>query len=225
MYASKFTIFAISALWAIKTCAYTVAIDIGHSLNRPGAISSTGVGEFHYNRALGAEIERVLYTEGVQTINIPSEATLIERARKASSADLLISIHHDSFPVAWRTYRNQLFGYSVFASRLNRFPRESALCAREIGFQLNRIGRRPSKYHATPVQGENKPFVFESEGVHWFDNLILLKNANKPAILIEAGVIANPKDDALLSNATERAKIARSIAHGIMVCFKYIDIN
>ncbi len=37
-------------------------------------------------------------------------------------------------------------------------------------------GLTPSRYHADPVLGENRPFADEANGVHYFDNLAVARS-------------------------------------------------
>ena len=57
-------------------------------------------------------------------------------------------------------------------------------------------GEKPSLYHAEPIAGENRLALDRRLGVHRFDGLAVLKTATMPAVLVEAGVIVNPDDEA-----------------------------
>ena len=45
-----------------------IAIDIGHSRSRPGAVSARGEPEFAFNRGLALVVERVLRDRGFRTL-------------------------------------------------------------------------------------------------------------------------------------------------------------
>ncbi|MCP3952035.1 MAG: tetratricopeptide repeat protein [Desulfobacterales bacterium] len=55
---------------------------------------------------------------------------------------------------------------------------------------------------------------FKSRGIH-SANFFVLRKAKMPAILLEAGFISNPGEEALLAQAGFRAQIANAIARGI----------
>ena len=74
--------------------AGTVAIDVGHYLERPGAISAYGVTEFEYNHALAAVLAARLASEGVPVRLIGHRgemADLRARPREAEAAGLASS--------------------------------------------------------------------------------------------------------------------------------------
>ncbi len=56
---------------------------------------------------------------------------------------------------------------------------------------------------------------FTSRGIH-SANFFVLRKAKMPAILLEAGFISNPGEEALLAQAGFRAKVANAIARGIV---------
>src|SRR5678810_566648 len=79
--------------------------------------------------------------------------------------------------------------------------------ASAIGEELRAAGMTPSRYHADPVIGENRPFADELNGVHYYDNLGVAKTAKMPAVLIESGVIINRDEEARMNDPAVRARI------------------
>ena len=55
----------------------------------------------------------------------------------------------------------------------------------------------------------------EELGIYLFDDLVVLKKAQSPALLLEAGVIINPVDDARVKTKAYQLKIAEAIATAI----------
>jgi len=146
---------------------------------------------------------------------------LNHRTRAATGADLFVSIHHDSMrEQVLATKRDQLAGFSLFVSRNNPQAGKSLACASAIGAELRAAGFTPSRYHADPVIGENRPFADELNGVHFYDNLGVGKTAKMPSVLVEAGVIVNRKEEARMLDPQVRARIARSIAQGVAACLR-----
>jgi N-acetylmuramoyl-L-alanine amidase len=66
--------------------------------------------------------------------------------------------------------------------------------------------------------GENRPFADEENGVHYFDNLAVLKTASIPALLFEAGVIVNRDEELRMRDPAVRKRIVESIAAGAGAC-------
>ena len=116
------------------------------------------------------------------------------RPAKARGASLFLSVHHDSvqpqFFEPWvhdgaeRLYSDRYAGFSLFVSRRNASAQASLHCASRLGEELRRAGFRPSLYHAEPIPGEMKPFADRANGVHYYDNLAVLKGAPSAAVLL-----------------------------------------
>jgi N-acetylmuramoyl-L-alanine amidase len=143
---------------------------------------------------------------------------LNHRTRAATGADLLVSIHHDSVREHLLPQAERFAGYSLFVSRSNPRLEKSLACASAIGAELRGAGFTPSRYHADPVLGENRPFADEVNGVHYYDNLAVAKTASMPSVLVEAGVIVNRHDEAKLLDPAVRGRIAQAIARGARRC-------
>lgn len=216
--------------------AATIAVDVGHGPARPGATSARGRPEFDFNRdlarAVGAALERRGF--GVRLINeLGDIGDLRARAGAAAGADFFLSVHHDSvqphYLETWdvngtrRHYSDRFAGFALFVSRANPAAARSLACASAIGRALRAAGRAPSRYHAEPIPGENRPFADEESGVHYFDDLVVLKMATPPAVLLEAGVIVNRQEELLLERPDVRAATAAAIADGLARCLAARD--
>lgn len=147
-------------------------------------------------------------------------AELWHRTRDARGADLFVSIHHDSVKERWLPHAERFSGFSLFVSRSNPEVGKSVTCASAIGERLRAGGFRPSRYHADPVLGEDRPFADETNGVHYFDNLAVARTATMASVLVEAGVIVNREEDERMRDPAVRQAIARGIADGITQCLR-----
>ena len=198
-----------------------IAVDVGHHAAEPGVISASGRPEFEYNRDLALEVKAELERIG-QRVRLIGErgdhAVLYERPREAAGADLFVSIHHDSVKERLLPKAKYFSGFSLFVSRHNPQPEKSLACASALGAQLRAAGFSPSRYHADPILGENRPFADEENGVHFFDNLAVLRHAKMPAVLVEAGVIVNPEEELRMREPGVRRRIADAIAAGVRRC-------
>ncbi|MBI3526592.1 MAG: N-acetylmuramoyl-L-alanine amidase [Betaproteobacteria bacterium] len=222
-------LFGAPPIAAKETCS--VAVDVGHLVSKPGATSARGIPEFQFNQALAKTLRTSLEAKGCQVAMVNEDGdipALRDRTAKAGDARLFVSIHHDSvqphylenweFEGADRGYSDRFSGYSLFVSRDNPFPEKSLQCASAIGAALQASGFPPSYYHAEPIPGENRPFADRSNGVHYYDRLVVLHTAKQPAVLIEAGVIVNRKAEQVLAMSETRENIAQAIAEGIATC-------
>jgi len=196
---------------------------VGHYHAEPGVISYSGIPEFEFNLRLAREVKTHLETNGLQVRMIGEKGNLIflnHRTRAAAGADLFLSIHHDSTREYLLPRREEFAGFSLFVSRHNPHAEKSLACASAIGAALRAAGMTPSRYHADPVIGENRPFADELNGVHFYDNLGIGKTAKMPSVLVEAGVIINREEEARMNDPPVRARIADAIARGAKQCLK-----
>jgi N-acetylmuramoyl-L-alanine amidase len=87
-----------------------------------------------------------------------------------------------------------------------------------IADQLLQAGFQPSHYHADPVLGENRPVVDWQRGIFTNNNLLVLATARGAAVLVEAGVIVNPAEEAWLADPAVVASQSAAIAAGLRQC-------
>lgn len=219
-------VMAACLLPCLTTNAAEVALDVGHTLADPGAISARGRDEFAFNRALAPVVQRALETRGitVRPINYDGRiASLSARPAAARGADFFLSLHHDSLPAheqeiwVWQGQR-QLFsdkyaGFSLHISRRNPEDMVSSRCASAIGAEMRRAGFVPTRHHFP-----KHPWADEENAVHWHDNLVVLHRTNLPAVLFEAGVIKHRDEELLLADPERMARMADAIATGVAAC-------
>lgn len=215
---------------------FIIAIDIGHSKNKSGAVSARGTEEYHFNRSIAIMLLEELFQDGFDKTFIINEKgidiSLIERTyiAKKKKADLFISIHHDSvqpdYLSFWiykekKLYFCDLFhGYSIFYSEQNIQSKKSLFFAHLLGTALRNNSFIPSLHHAEPIKGENRKLIDPEKGIYRFDDLIVLKNTKMPAILLECGIILNRNEEILLTQQSYKRRIVLSIRQAIK---KYID--
>ena len=75
-------------------------------------------------------------------------------------------------------------------------------------------------HHAEPIPGENRLFADRLNGVYYFDDLVVLKTATQPALLLEAGIIVNRTDEVTLQQPAVHAKLAAAIATVLATCLR-----
>ena len=221
------SILAAAALtFALPATAAEVALDVGHTLADPGAISARGRGEYHFNRALAPVVQAALAARGiaVRPINYDGRiASLSARPDAARGSDLFLSLHHDSLPAheqetwAWEgqrlSYSDKYAGFSLHVSRRNPEATVSSRCASAIGAAMRLAGFAPTRHHYP-----KHPWSDEENAVHWHDNLVVLHRTTMPAVLFEAGVIKHRDEELQLSDPERMARMADAIATGVAAC-------
>lgn len=219
-----FRVFLLS-LWCFGGLALAapIAIDAGHTPGEPGAVSPSGRVEYVYNREFAMALTRRLRALGAFVIEVAAEGQEIlpaQRTQHLAATALFASIHHDSIPQAWidAGRRGEFSGFSLFVSEKNPAYLASFACAQAVGDALLASGEHPSLYHATPVSGENRMLLDVQRGIHRFDDLIVLRTAPGPALLIEVGVIANPDEARRLADAGTIDRLAAAIAGALQTC-------
>jgi N-acetylmuramoyl-L-alanine amidase len=218
------------------SATFTVAIDVGHTKASPGAISASGEPEYDFNLRIARKLEQALKAKSpndpdtIRPFVISSEKpmSLERRTRLAASgnADLFVSIHHDSAQDKYlkereteagetQKYTEKFSGYSIFVSQKNPRFEESLALARLIGRAMRNSKFTFARHHNEAIPGENRPIIDPEAGIYAFDDLVVLKTASMPAVLVECGVIVNPKEELELLTSERQATIVAAIVRGI----------
>lgn len=200
---------------------FRVVLDVGHTVESPGAISARNVPEYDFNLRLATQIKRSLIEDGFdKTVLLVTAGrarpSLFARVAKVNglSANLLVSIHHDSVPDSlmekWEFegkesyFSDRFTGHSIFVSYENPNLDRSLLFARLLGNELKDRGLQYARQYTLPIMGRyQRELVDAGAGVYRFDKLIVLKGTQMPAVLFEAGSIIN-RDEELVMNSAER---------------------
>lgn len=200
---------------------FRLVVDVGHTAASDGAMSARNVPEFSFNLHLAQRLVEKLKSEGFgQTKLLVTEGkarpSLAKRVAAANNlkADLFLSIHHDSVPDKmmenWeyegkKSHFNDRFsGYGVFVAKTNPDFESSFRFARLIGQQMRAQGFKFADQYTLPIMGKNRHILLDKEaGVYRYNRLIVLKNTDMPAALLEAGSISN-RDEELQVASPER---------------------
>jgi N-acetylmuramoyl-L-alanine amidase len=221
---------AASAAAAPRVRAPLVLLDPGHTAGDPGAIGIRGVAEVEYDDALVALLAPRLERAGfrVAVSRAPGEEIdLATRAERARGAWLLLSVHHDSAQPQLLVQEERegrpafralepIRGWSLFVSAANGRPGASLRAARALGRRLLALGRPPTLHHARPIPGEGRTLLDRRLGIYRRDDLAVLRQAPCPAVLLEAGVLVDPVDEAWLSDPARRAALADAVVAALL---------
>ena len=206
---------------------FRIAVDVGHTAESEGASSARNVPEFAFNLRLARLIEEKLKAEGfAQTRLLVTEGkakpSLFKRVAVANDwhANLFLSIHHDSVPDKlledWEFdgkkshFSDRFGGYSVFVSHDNADFKTSLAFAELVAKEMKAKGLQYAQQYTMPIMGHYQhPLLNKETGVYSYDQLVVLRKTEMPAVLLEAGSIIN-RDEELKMQSPERRDIVSS---------------
>jgi len=216
-----------------------VAIDAGHGGNDPGATGSLGTHEKNVTLQIARRLKKEIdSTKGMRGELIRSKDRFMHlrnRIKKAHEldADLMISIHADSFPDA------RARGASVYALSVSGATSESARLlaekenkvdllfgdvdlnhqdkmVRQVLLDLSLTGTIES---SLDIGDEVLKELGRVGRVHkkrvQQAGFAVLKAPNIPAILLETAFISNPKEERKLRSTAHQNKLAKAILRGV----------
>ncbi len=213
--------------------AFRVVIDVGHTLEVPGAMSARGVPEYAFNLRLATAARQALRDAGFDKTVLLITATappagLVERATRANSmgADLFISIHHDSVPdyllETWdyegqqNHFSDRFSGFAIFISNENADVAGSAIFGDLLGKQLQARGLKYTPHYTLPLMGHRRRTLVDAiAGVYRYDQLIVLRDTRMPAVLLEAGSIINRQEELEMGRPERQALTAAALAGAV----------
>ena len=213
--------------------AFRVVIDVGHSAQAPGATSARGGSEFAFNLKLAERVEQQLLAAGFRRSVLmvtegPSRKALAERIKRANAlaADLFLSIHHDSVPdkflEKWefegeqRGFSDRFSGHSIFISYDNNDLAGSLLFARMLGSQLRKRGLNYTPHYTERFMGHRQRLLVDAQtGVYRYDQLLVLRDTDMPAVLLEAGSIINREEELRMGLVEHQALISAAVADAV----------
>lgn len=213
--------------------AFRVVVDVGHTLEVPGAMSARGVPEYAFNLQLAGDVKQALVGAGFErsVMLITTKAPwlgLVERAMRANSmrADLFVSIHHDSVPdgllQTWdyqgqeNHFSDRFKGYALFISNGNGDRAGSLQFGRYLGKELQTRGLQYTPHYTLPLMGNRRRELVDADaGVYRYDQLIVLKDTRMPAVLLEAGSIVNRQEELELASNERRSVTSAAVAAAV----------
>jgi len=212
---------------------FRVVVDAGHTVQAPGALSARNVPEYEFNLRLSQQIQQRLISDGfTSTMLMVTEGdarpSLFKRVATANElpADLFLSIHHDSVPDSfledWEFegalshFSDRFSGYSLFVSRDNQDYDMSLLFAKLLGTQLKARGLQYARHYTEAFMGEYQHELVDADlGIYRYDQLIVLKEAKMPSVLLEAGSIINRDEELQINSPGRRDLITTSVSEAV----------
>ena len=218
---------------ACQRAGFRAVIDVGHTAEAPGAKSARGIYEYVFNLVLARRIEQQLLASGFERTVLlvtdgPARQGLFQRVARANrlSADLLLSIHHDSVPnkflAKWefegkeRSFSDRFKGHSIFVSRNNRDRNGSLQFASQLGNRLRERGLQYTPHYTERIMGSRqRQLVDPVAGVYRYDQLIVLKDTQMPAALLEAGSIINRGEELRMGSEEHQSRVSAAVTDAV----------
>jgi N-acetylmuramoyl-L-alanine amidase len=212
---------------------FRVIVDVGHTAEVPGAFSARGIGEYEFNLRLATNIRQKLVDSGFTRTHLlitagPARPGLLKRVAVAnrSPADLFLSIHHDSVPTSFKEiweyegkqhkFSDRFKGHSIFVSYDNTELNASLLFGKLLGAQMKTRGLQYTPHYTEPFMGQYQHALVDAEaGVYRFDQLIVLRKTQMPAVLLEAGSIINREEELLMASIEHQALISDAVTEAM----------
>lgn len=212
---------------------FRAVVDVGHTVDVPGAMSARGATEYSFNLALAQNAKQALVDAGfTKTLLLitdkPPPQGLFSRASAANNlpADLFLSIHHDSVPdnllQTWQYegqeqhYNDDYPGYALFISNDNGDRAGSLLFGDFLGKELEARSLHYTPHYTLALMGHRRrELVDPVAGVYRYDQLIVLRTTRMPAVLLEAGSIVNRQEELELGTEERRARTSAAIVAAV----------
>ena len=216
-----------------------IAIDAGHGGKDPGATGRSGTHEKLVTLQIAKRLEKSINQQrGMQAVLIRKNdrfMQLRDRIHKARDhhADMMISLHADSFPDP-RARGSSVYALSVdgASSETARMLAEKENAAdllfgdvnlavddqmvKEVLFDLSLTGTIES---SIDIGSEILKQIKTVNRVHKKKvqqaGFAVLKAPNIPSILIETAFISNPREEKNLRSSTHQKKVAKAITRGV----------
>lgn len=213
--------------------AFRIVLDVGHTLELPGALSARGVPEYAFNLRLAEAVQQALIAAGFdKTVRLVTATApwpgLVERAVRANGmhASLFIAVHHDSVPdellETWQYegqenhFSDRFSGYSIFVSGDNRDRAGSLAFGRMLGQELQQRSMHYTPHYTLALMGRHRHQLLDADaGVYRYDQLVVLRETRMPAVLLEAGSIINRQEELELATPERRRLIAEAVAAAV----------
>ncbi len=216
-----------------------IAIDAGHGGRDPGATGRSGTHEKTITLQIAKRLEKYINQQrGMKAVLIRKNdrfMRLRERIHKArdSRADLMVSLHADSFPDP-RARGSSIYALSVdgASSETARLLAEKENAAdllfgnvnlavddqmvKEVLFDLSLTGTIESSLDiGSEILNQIKTVNRVHKKKVQQAGFAVLKAPNIPSVLLETAFISNPREEKNLRSSSHQQKVAKAITRGV----------
>ena len=190
---------------ATSSKSKTIVIDAGHGGPDPGKVSESGTLEKDINLKIALYLKEILESQNINVIMTRTEdkdlatetnkrklSDIKERVKlmENSNADMVISIHQNSYPDA------EVYGAQCF------YPTESEEGKKLASIIQNQIITSTNQTKIREIKDNNDYY--------------LLKHSSTPIVIVECGFLSNPAEEQLLLTDEYQRKMAWSIYLGTL---------
>ncbi len=189
---------------------HVIVIDAGHGGKDGGAVGKTsGVSESELNLAFSKKLKKICQSFGFDVVLTRSDMeglysptadnkkkSEMEKRRKIiekSGADLVVSIHMNSFP-------------------------SSAACGAQVYYADGSVSGQAL---AESVQNSLYSGIENSKKTAKVGDFYVLNCTDKPSILVECGFLSNPEEEALLQDESYQEKFCYNLFCGILQFYNF----
>lgn len=181
----------------------TIVIDPGHGGKHPGASSPNGILEKDVNLQIGLKAESYLSALGynvLMTRNKDEYVDNYDRAKFANAnyADIYVSIHANS------TTNKDIYGLEILYCPMGKGAKKT-------------VDQYPLAKHIS--EGILASTGVKDRGIFQRPDLIVIREASMPAVLVEVGYLSNAEEEKLITNDEYQLKIVEGIINGIQNYF------
>ncbi|MFH0765580.1 MAG: N-acetylmuramoyl-L-alanine amidase, partial [Calditrichota bacterium] len=181
-----------------------IALDAGHGGELEGALGPTRLKEKDVNLSCAIALEKLLVKKGFSVLMLRGNDVSIPLNQRVSGAstgeaDILISIHHNALPDGVNPFGEWGVGTRFY------YPHSRGLA------------------EAVQTALVKELQIFD-EGVY-YHNLALVRPTTMPAILIEAGYIMLPEQEAVMKREDYPDRLAGAIYSGLKRFLQEYEVN
>ncbi len=166
-----------------------IIVDPGHGMGDPGAIAASGVGEKVYNLMAAELVTARLKEKGANVTMLPSNQVTLSLSSRVA---YIYNNRPDMF----------------IAMHHNSSTNKSA-----SGFEVYYNG--PMSSPLGSAINDRVKLIMPSRGSKYY-NFQVTRSKQVPSVLVESSFISNPNDERLYANREHLAKLAQSIADGVV---------
>ncbi len=198
----------------------TVAISAGHGGHDPGNLAGAEQ-EKNYTLALAREVKDRLAKVGIKVVMIRDEDKFIDldervQIAKRAKADLYVGLHYNS------ATGDGAHGSEVY-------------CLTPVGIESTNGGAARSRAEAGDRNHSRNMLLayllqkrlvqhigFADRGVRRA-SFVVLRLAQMPAVLVEAGFMSNPEELRRIKDAERRGRVAQAVVDGILAYKREVE--
>ncbi len=182
-----------------------IAIDPGHGGADPGAVGVSGSLEKDVNLRLSLYLEKYLTKNGAKVVLTRSEDVALSEVKKEdldARAEIVAEAKADIF----------------ISMQCNAIPDQTCQGAQVFFYPESTKGERL----ATEVQSQlwSQTEQVKKREAQTISAPYILKAVDIPAIIVEAGFLSNPEEEALLLDPSYQKKVAKSVYQGIIEYYR-----